>query len=110
MRDAPLLLRRLDIRLRAEGRHVSRAEFAPVSIDGWKNRAGFVRSQLEKAVARAARKSIPQAAGKRGVKAGRASLGNEDETAVWSQDESGRERVHGREFSSDRQRRSRLSP
>ena len=74
--------RRIDIRLSAEGGHVTRAEFAPVGENGRKRGPDFVRTQPEKTAARSVLESILQTPGQRGIQAGRLGFVRQDETAV----------------------------
>ena len=66
--------RRIGIRLSADGCHIPCGKFPPVGEDRRKRGSDFIRSQLEKAVARSARESILQALCKLGIKC-RASFG-----------------------------------
>jgi hypothetical protein len=66
-------LRRLGIRLGAEGGHVPSAEFSPVGKNRRKCGSNFIRSESEKSMARSTVEGIPQALSKLGIKIRRVS-------------------------------------
>jgi hypothetical protein len=66
-------LRRLGIRLGAEGGHIPGAEFSPVGKNRRQCGSSFIRSELEKTMARSTLESIPQALSKLGIKVWRVS-------------------------------------
>ena len=72
------------IRPSAEGCHVACPEFSPIGEDGGECDSDFARSELEKTMARSARKGILQTSRKLGLKSRCVAIFAQDEVAVWS--------------------------
>jgi hypothetical protein len=72
------------IRPSAQGCHVSRPEFSPIGEDGGECDSDFARSELEKTMARSARKGILQSSRKLGLKDRCVAIFPQNEVAVWS--------------------------
>ena len=72
------------VRPSAEGCHVARPEFSPIGEDGGECDSDFACSELEKTIARSARKGILQTSRKLGLKSRCVAIFGQDEVAVWS--------------------------
>src|ERR1700680_2146575 len=72
------------VRPSAEGCHVARPEFSPIGEDGGECDSDFASSELEKTMARSARKGIPQTSRKLGLKSRCVAIFAQDEVAVRS--------------------------
>ena len=72
------------VRPSAEGCHVVRPEFSPIGEDGGECDSDFACSELEKTMARSARKGILQTSRKLGLKSRSVAIFAQDEVAVWS--------------------------
>ncbi|MGD0946024.1 MAG: hypothetical protein ABSA52_01230 [Candidatus Binatia bacterium] len=93
-RDVYLGAALLGIRERAQGRHVARAELAPIGEDGWKRGSDLGGAELQQTVTRAARKRVPQPLGERWLQRRRVVYLAQRETPVRSEDEANGERTH----------------
>src|SRR5258708_30169894 len=72
------------VRPSAEGCHVARPEFSPIGKDGGECDSDFACSELQKTIARSARKRILQTSRKLGLKNRCVAIFAQDEGAVWS--------------------------
>ena len=72
------------VRPSAEGCHVARPEFSPIGEDGGECDSDFACSELEKTMARSARKGILQTSRKLGLKSRCVAIFAQDEVAMWS--------------------------
>jgi hypothetical protein len=72
------------VRPSAEGCHIARPEFSPIGEDKGECDFDFACSELEKTMARSARKGILQSSRKLGLKDRCVAIFPQNEVAVWS--------------------------